>query len=182
MILRNRLLITLKDAPKTKSDNIYKTIVKNLQEYMKRNDYKNIIAASAGFWKQYLEKELTDELKSKTVFAVVSGVNPLALNELVKRPELKKLLSDERGSQELNLVDELLKAISHNTACYGLDDCNSCVEQANIKLLAVSNNLIIKTRQEDKFRYLDKIMKTADSVQADIHIISHKDAMKQQGN
>jgi protein pelota len=171
-----------KDAPTIKSDNIYKTIIKQIQEYLKRADYTAIIAASANFWKTYLEKEIPDELKKKFVFANISVVNKSALNELMKRPELKTLLSKERLMQESNLIDKILEAISKEKAFYGIKDADKSVNEGNIKLILVSNNFIIKTRQNNTFGKLNFIMKTADQNQAELHIISSDDACKQLDN
>lgn len=171
-----------KDAPTIKSDNIYKSIIKQIQEYLKRADYTAIIAASANFWKTYLEKEIPEELKKKFVFANISTVNKSALNELMKRPELKTLLSKERLMQEINFVDKVLGAISKEKAFYGIKEADQKVSEGNAKLLLVSNNFIIKTRQNNTFNKLNSIMKTADQNQAELHIISSDDACKQLDN
>ncbi len=171
-----------KDAPKTKSDNIYKAIIKQIDEYLKRSDYQNIIAASSNFWKEYLMKELSEELKKKTVFATISSVDKNALNELIKRPELKTLLSKERIMQELVFIERVLEALAKEKAFYGIKEAEEKVNEGNIKLLLVSNNFIIKTRQEDSFGKLNYIMRTADKAQAELHIISSDEACKQLDN
>jgi len=171
-----------KDAPTIKSDNIYKSIIKEIQEFTKRTEYTAIIAASANFWKPYLEKEIPDELKKKFVFANISTVNKSALNELMKRPELKVLLSKERLMQEITFIDKILKAIAQEKAFYGIKEADEKVNEGNIKFLLVSNNFIIKTRQNNTFGKLNFIMRTADKSQAELHIVSSEDACKQLDN
>jgi protein pelota len=171
-----------KDAPTIKSNNIYKTIIKQVQEYLKRTEYTAVIAASANFWKSYLEKEIPDELKKKVVFANISTVNKSALNELIKRPELKTLLSKERLMQESNLMDKILEAISKEKAFYGIKEADEKVKEGNSKLLLVSNNFIIKTRQNNTFPTLNFIMRMADKNRIELHIISSEQAAKQLDN
>jgi len=171
-----------KDIQKIKSDNIYKTIVKQIDEYLKRTEYQAIIAGCANFWKQYLEKELTDELKKKVIFATISSIDENGINELIKRPELKQVLQNERMMKELNFIEDLLSAIAKEIACYGIKECEAKVNEGNIKFLLVSNNFIVKTRQQGNFGRLNFIMKTADQLRAELHIVSSDYAMKRLDN
>jgi stalled ribosome rescue protein Dom34 len=84
--------------------------------------------------------------------------------------------------QESNLIDKILEAISKEKAFYGIKDADKSVNEGNIKLILVSNNFIIKTRQNNTFGKLNFIMKTADQNQAELHIISSDDACKQLDN
>ncbi len=166
------------EVSNTKSENIFKLIVKKVQELDSANKYIFIIFASANFWRQYIESELTPELKKKSVFSGISSVSPGAINELLKRPELQKILSEQRVSKELAFIDKLLFAISKDIGHYGFDDVKASVLNGNVKFLIVSNNLIMSFRQSDSFNSLRSIMKTAQDLGAEIHVVSSNQAVK----
>ncbi len=168
-----------KRTPETKVENIYKEISKLIIEYNKTKEYSGIIIGSANFWREYIKKELPEELKKKIVYATVSSVDESAINELIKRPELKTLLEQERMVQELSLIDTIKEAIAKDNAGYGIKDCEKKIAEGNIKLLIVSNNLIKKFRSENKFPILKRLMQTAEKMQAELHIISSDKAAKQ---
>ena len=179
-----------KRIPEQRAENIYKEISKLISDYTKNKDYSGIIIGSANFWRDYIKKELPNELKKKVVYATVSSVDESAISELIKRPELKTLLEQERMVQELSLIDTIKEAISKDNACYGINDCKQKIAEGNIKLLIVSNNLIKKFRLESKdnknkennknnFQELKNLMHTAENMQAELHIISADKAAKQ---
>lgn len=174
--------VSKKDAPDIKSENIYKKIIKQIQEYLKKRDYQNIILGSSNFWKKYIAKELPEELKKKTVYVTVSNIDKAGLNELIKSPELNNLLSEERLVKETSLMEKMLGAIAKEKACYGIKETEQKVTEGNVKVLIVSNNFIMKTRQNNSFRRVNKIMQTADKINAEIHILSSEEASKQLDN
>ena len=72
--------------------------------------------------------------------------------------ELKQVLEKDRTRKDAHLVEEVMEAISKDSACYGLDDCKEKVSLGAVKGLLVSDNFIMKVRQEDNFKKLDNII------------------------
>src|SRR3990167_8146540 len=80
-----------------KKENFYLAVIKKMQEYVERYDIKQIILASPAFWKEDLIKEVKDaELKQKIIPAACSSATKNGIEEVIKRPEVKQALREER--------------------------------------------------------------------------------------
>jgi protein pelota len=160
----------LKQSPK----NFYEEIINTLQEYTKRYTIKHIILASPAFWKEELFKNIKDDqLKTMIVSATCSSCDKGAINEVLKRPEVQTVLQQDRISAEIKLVEQLLSEISkQGAASYGTEETNTAVQAGAAKTLLITDGLIQKTRQDETFKRIDDIMKTADRAGAEICIVS----------
>jgi protein pelota len=154
----------------------YKDIIGKLIEYNKRFEPQNIIIASPSFWKEYLMKEMPDELKQKITLSTCSEVDETAIAEVLQRPELLKVLEHDRAAKELSLVEEVLKAIAQNEACYGLADCKEKIGIGAVKELLVSYSFINKAREESKHMTVEAVMRLAEDTGAKVHILSTEEA------
>jgi len=161
-----------------KTGNFYKDISLQIKEYVDRYKIQNVIIASPAFWKEYLLKELSEEIKKKTISSTISGVDESSFQELLKRPELHKLLENERTSKELQIIDEIMDAIRKEKACYGFDECKQKIEEGATLKLAVSENLIVDMREKGTYFRIDKLLKNAEKVRTKIMIISGKESAK----
>ncbi len=170
--------VAKKDQEGQASGNFYKEIAKKILDYKERLQTTQIIAASPGFWKEYLVKELDDELQKKVTFAACSGVDEKAIEEVVKRPELKVVLDKDRNSREITFIDELLAAIAKDKATYGFNEVLEKINEGNVKTLFVSDNYLQKCREENSYTNLEALMKNAEKVNGTVHILSNEDAMK----
>jgi len=157
---------------KPKGD-FYEKIIKQLEQYDKRYNLDRIIIASPAFWKEDFMKVLKNQsLKSKIVQASCSSADESAFTEVLKRDETKEALKMERISKEIKLVENLLQEISkNNKAVYGLKQTKQAVDCGAVETLLVSDNLIMKLRQEKRFDVLENIMKTVDNSRGKIVII-----------
>src|SRR3989338_11294030 len=91
-----------------KKENFYLAIINKLKEYAERHKIKQIIIASPAFWKEDLMKEVKDsELKQKIILAACSSATKNGIEEVIKRPEVKEALKQERTAKEINKVEEL---------------------------------------------------------------------------
>ena len=163
----------------------YSDIIKQIEEYNKRHNLEKIILASPAFWKEELMKELKDDkLKSKIVLATCSSVGKNGIDEVLKRPETVEALREERAAKEINLVEKLLGEISKegNTA-YGLKEVEQAAIAGAVETLLVTDKLIQKLREQNKYAKLDSIMKAADTSKGSIAIISseHEGGKKLEG-
>jgi protein pelota len=170
-----------KDDSHEKKGDFYKELEKMLSEYQNRYSPTAIIIASPAFWKETLQKQITDPaLKLKIHLATCSSVGIPAIEEVLKRPELARLLKDERAAQESALVEELLSEISkQGMAVYGRKETKEAVNAGAAKCLMVTDELIRKARLEGVFSQLESIMRAAEAMKGDVFIInSDNDAGK----
>ncbi len=157
-----------------KGTDFYKEIEKVMQDYNKKYEPLTIIIASPAFFKEDFVKKVEDDLlKKKFVLSTVHSVTKNALNELLKRPELKEVLKQGRAAKELGLVEELLFEISKDAAAvYGIKQTREASEAGAIQTLLITDNYIQKMREENKFHGVEKIMRTVDESSGKIHIIN----------
>lgn len=165
-----------KEAQASHKEGFYNEIIKKLQDYIERYKINNIIIASPAFFKEDLLKQVKDDsLKKKIVLATCSSVSQNAINEVLKRPEVKQVLSQQRESKELKLIEQLLEEISRQEkAAYGFKETRQAAEAGAIQTLLVTDNLILKMREQGNFEALDSMMKLVDSTKGEIHIINSK--------
>jgi protein pelota len=161
------------DTPQQTS-NFYGDCLDTLTEYVDRYSIKRVIVASPAFWKEEFLKNVKDaSLKKSIVLATSSSSDRSAINEVLKRDEVKAVLAEARISEELKLVESLLSEISkENLAAYGINEVESAVKAGAVKTLLITDAIIRKLREDDDFGRLDGIMRAADRAQAAIHIVS----------
>ena len=158
---------------KTETSDFFKLLIKTILEYDKRHDFSNIVIASPGFWREYVQKIITKDLKKKVVYATCSSVGENGINEVIKRSEVQQVLKQEKFANEIKKVEELLEEISkQGKAEYGLQQIKKVVESGAVSELLITDTLIHKKRQEDKFEEIEKMMRTIDSMKGHVHIIS----------
>jgi len=157
-----------------KKNTFYKEIIKIMEDYDKRYKLDNIILASPAFFKEDLLKELNNqELKKKIVTATCSSVKEDAINEVLKRQEIQKVLKKDRFAKEINLVEKLLKEISkNNLATYSFKETKKATEAGAVSELLITDNFIHNRRQSGKFHEVDKLMKLIEQNRGKITIIS----------
>ena len=158
---------------KTKTGNFYGEVIKKLYDYAERYKIENIILASPAFWKEDLMKNIkNEEIKKKITLAACSCSGKEAIDEVLKRPEVKNVLSQQRVAKELKLVEALLEEISkNNLAVYGLKETEKAVTIGAVEKLLITDKLIQKTRAENKFEKIDQIMKNTESMKGTVNII-----------
>lgn len=157
-----------------KKENFYLAIIKKLAEYVDRHKIKQVIIASPAFWKEDLMKELDDnELRQKIILATCSSATKNGIEEVIKRPEVREAVKQERAAKEMNKVEELFVEIAKsNLAAYGLNETKKAAEIGAVKELLITDNFIQKSRSENFYNEVDKVMKTVDRAKGEIEIIS----------
>lgn len=157
-----------------KKENFYLTIIKKLREYIERYKIKQVILASPAFWKEDLMKELKDnELKQKIILATCSSATKNGIEEVIKRPEVREALKQERTAKEINKVEELFTEIAkNNLAAYGLKETENAAVIGAVKELLITDTFIIKSRNENFYNIVEKIMKIVEKTKGEVEIIS----------
>lgn len=164
-----------KNSPEIiKSSSFYKDMEKLLKEYSEKYQASKIVIGSPAFWKEYLMKEIKEEgLRKKIITASINNTGKAGIGELIRRPEVITALSEDRIVSEINSVERLLTEIKMDgKAAYGMNEVLNAVNAGAVEELLVTDKLIHTKRQDGSYVELDNIMKTANSMQAKVHIIS----------
>ncbi|MCG2791492.1 MAG: mRNA surveillance protein pelota, partial [Actinomycetia bacterium] len=175
-----KLLSHIKGKVQKKQDNekvkstFYGDVIKILEEYVEKYKIEQIILASTSFWKEEIMKDIKEEdLRKKIILATCSSVDKTAINEVLKRPELREALKKDRISRELKLVEELLGEISKNgAASYGIKEVKKTVESGAVKVLMITDSFINKQREKNKYEEVDQLLNLVESMKGSIAIIS----------
>jgi protein pelota len=176
----HELLLQLKgDVPKKNQQNnitkdFQEEIIKNLSSYFQRFQPESIILASPVFYKDDLFKRISSpELRKKIILANSSSVTEKAIDELIKSPELAKVLRNSRTREEQLAVEELLSALNKDLpAVYGEKDVQKAADSGAISALLITDDFIKRRREQKTFLPIEQLMKKVDSFQAKIHFIS----------
>ena len=157
-----------------KKENFYLAIINKIKEYVERHKIKQVIIASPAFWKEDLMKELKDnDLRQKIILATCSSATRNGIEEVIKRPEVREALKQERTAKEINKVEELFTEIAKNSlAVYGLKETGNASSIGAVKELLITDNFIQKSRSENFYFDVERIMKTVDKTKGTIEIIS----------
>jgi len=153
----------------TITGNFYKDLTKSLEEYDERYTPESIILASPAFWKEDLMEEINNEdIKKKIVMASCSSVGKNAIEEILKRPELKEVLKLQRAAEESKLVEALMTEISKDgLAIYGKKEVKGAIDSGNVKMFLITDVFIYKNRED-----AESLMKNAEAVKGEVVVIN----------
>lgn len=158
-----------KKGVETVTDNFYKDLESKLREYEKRLNLDSIIIASPAFWKEEFMKDFSsEEIKKKIVLATCSSVSKNAIEEVIKRPELKEVLRQQRAAEESKFIEELMVEIGKDgLAFYGRAEVRDAIDSGNTRKLLITDAFIYKDRDE-----AERLMKNAEAVKGEVAIIN----------
>lgn len=167
--------VSKKGIEDKKESQFYEQAAQMLADYSKRYNAERIVIASPAFWKDeflaVLKKKYSDVAK-KVVLATCNATGAEGVNEVLKRPEIKTALLQQRVSKEINAVDELMKAISKENAAYGLKDVKEAADSGAVSMLLVTDKFIEKAKLNNTFAEIDSIMRAVDNSKGEIVIVS----------
>ena len=152
----------------------YDDILLVVKEYARRYEVDTIIIASPAFWKDELVKKITDnKLRSKIVLATCSSAKEDAVREILLRPEVLEIVKRERFAQEVRLVEEIFVEIAKDgKVVYGKKEVSNAIQSGAVEKVLVTDKYIHKLHEENKFTELDEMLRAAETMNGDVHIIS----------
>jgi len=161
------------DTPTQVSD-FFSEIIKLLDEYSERYHVKSIILASPAFWKEDLLKKIDDKsLRSKITLATCNAVGKSAIAEILKRPEIKNVLKNERNAFEAEQVERLLETISKNGAVtYGLAATKTAIEAGAVQTFLITTAFINKRKEDNSFGEINQLMLNVEAISGHVVIIN----------
>lgn len=172
------------DRSKHEGD-FYNEIIGQIRIYDSRYSAEHIVIASPAFFKDDLIKSWkNNELKAKIVLSGCSSTGENGINEVLKRTELAKILEDDKASKEMKLVEEILQEISmQGYVAYGLQESKNAIHSGAAKKLILTDIFIQTQREKGNFEEIDKMIKSAEDMKSEIHIISsqHEGGKKLEG-
>lgn len=153
----------------TVTGNFYRDLGGKLEEYWRRMSPDSIIVASPAFWKDDFMKEFrNEEVRKRIVTATCSSVGKNAIEEVIRRPELKEVLRKQRVAEESKFVEKLMAEIGRDgLAAYGRKEVENAVSSGNAERLLITDAFISGSR-----RAAEELMKNAEALKGDVVIIN----------
>ncbi|MCF7861396.1 mRNA surveillance protein pelota [Candidatus Woesearchaeota archaeon] len=154
-------------------EGFYSQLGNILKEYIERYNASKAVVGSPAFFKEDFAKKIDPEIKKKIILATCHDSGKNGVQEILRRPELKKALEDDRVSQEMALVEQLLENISKGKLSgYGIVEVEKHINSGAAQSVIVTEGLIKKMRKDNTYQRLDYMLKNAESIKAEVHIIS----------
>ncbi len=149
----------------------WEELAQHLVEYAQRLSPKYIVVASPAFFKEYVMALLPPEIAKKTVGATISATGEAAMAELVRRPELKQVLEQERFSRESLLMDKLLSAIRSDKAAYGVREVLDLAHTGVLETALVSTSLLQSSRESGTYSSLREALTAIERTKGTVHVL-----------
>ncbi len=155
------------------SKEFYTDVINNIVEYDKRFSFESILIGSPAFWKDEIYKKLTADLRKKVILANCNHVGKSGMNELLKRDEVKKALTESRIGMESSIIEKLLVEISNNgKAVYGFKETKNAVLSGAVEVLMISTKFISSHIENGGYKTVNDLMKAAEKNNGAVKIIN----------
>lgn len=161
--------VNKKAVDETVKSNFYQEIVQTTKELKETKKPSGVVFASPAFWQEYIKKYVEG---FTPIYTTISDVEKTAVRELVGRPELQKLLRNNRAALEIQYIEEIMNALAHDKLAYGDKDVKTAIEQANVKAVFLSQTRIHKEREEETFGATERLLRDAETAGGAVHIMS----------
>ncbi len=168
VLARLRGAVAKKGQEKALTEDFFSKLAKEVEDSFSKLKAEHIIIASPAFWKEEFFEKLSPELRKKSTLATCSGVDEQALNELLKRPELKSALAEAQSKRELELLEKVLLEIKKGgKAAYGLASVKLAAEQGSVEELIVSEEVLEESRE-----VVESLMALVEKAKGRVHVFS----------
>ncbi|MBI4095583.1 MAG: mRNA surveillance protein pelota [DPANN group archaeon] len=158
-----------------KTDNGLGKVIAEILRLNSESNPQTIVIASPIFWKENLLEALKEKdakIEKKIKLEGVSTGTKRALNELINRGVLEKVLKSSQLQKEFELIEELLVEIAKKgLAVYG----KGVIEAVNanaVKILLFTDEIIEKAREKEKFSEFEQLIDKVEAQGGRVHIIS----------
>ncbi|MBI2040730.1 MAG: mRNA surveillance protein pelota [DPANN group archaeon] len=158
-----------------KADNGLGKVIAEILRLNSESNPQTIVIASPIFWKENMLaalKEKDAKIVKKIKLEGVSTGTKRALNELINRGVLEKVLKSSQLQKEFELVEELLVEIAKKgLAVYGKGVIDAVNANA-VKTLLFTDEIIEKAREKEKFGEFEQLIDKVEAQGGRVHIIS----------
>ncbi|MBT6505943.1 pelota family protein, partial [Candidatus Woesearchaeota archaeon] len=153
----------------------YEDINKSLEDIKKNRKITHIIIGCSKIFANEIKKQLGESINKITTFTTTNSITQNGVYEILKNPELKGILKNKNIAENVKLIEEFLLRLSkENKVCYGYKDVKLAAESGAIETLIISDNLIFKYQEKEKYNLINDILKKVSNTKGNIKIINSK--------
>lgn len=154
------------------ASNFFEDVAKIINDYKEKHNINIVVIGTINFWRKKIETEIK-KYNLKTIYCDCHNDGNSAIQEIIKREEVKAALIEEQSIEEFSLIENLLIEISkEGLYAYGINEVNLASETGAIKDLLITDKFISKHREAGTFQQIETIIKSTDISKGNIHIIS----------
>ncbi|MBT7296145.1 pelota family protein, partial [Candidatus Woesearchaeota archaeon] len=154
----------------------YEDINKSLEDIKKNRKITHIIIGCSKIFANEIKKQLGESINKITTFTTTNSITQNGVYEILKNPELKGILKNKNIAENVKLIEEFLLRLSkENKVCYGYKDVKLAAESGAIETLIISDNLIFKYQEKEKYNLINDILKKVSNTKGNIKIINSKE-------
>ncbi len=148
----------------------YKEFFREVFSILKsKSDVDNIVVAGPGFAKEEFLKEVKKEdpeLAKKIILESCSHTGSVGISEVIKRGVLERVSRDSRISEETRIVEDFFGELSKDgLVTYGKKEIEKALNMGAVEKLIITEGLV---------RENEELLKKAEKIRAEIHIISEE--------
>ncbi len=162
----------------------YAKVTKAIMQFAEQFKPVSIVIAGPGFAKEHLKKYISSkkwEPNDKIVLESASYGNINGIYEIVKKGVIAKIFRKSRVIREIEAVNELLAQLAKNPkmVTYGEEQVKKAVLYGAVKKLLIASKKIREATLEER-REIEKMIKTAEEMRAEILIVDEEHMSGQQ--
>ncbi len=152
-------------------DNAYNSFLDEVAKSIKEKvNNKPVIIAGPAFYPDELIKRLKG-LRVIKAHCYHQGI--VGAKELINNGVINELLKNNEVIIETRLVNEFLKRVNKDSkVCYGFSDVQRAVNEGRVSDLLISESLIKSFREGKRFKELETLINTAESIKSRVEFIS----------
>ena len=167
-----------KNIPGKKDENFekrrseyYVHIAKELERIAEERKLNMVLAGGNVVVIASLKKSLSKGTKIKTVH--ISSTSRSGIHEMLKRGYVEELSKDLRFAHEARIIEELLARMGKKSkVALGIKEVEEKILAGAVELLLLTDNLLVKSRQDGTYKNLENLMKTCEKLGGEVDIIS----------
>ena len=145
-----------------------------IKDFINR-DYENIILAGPSQFKDRLSKYIKDKEGTKTIVFSFPDVNTSAVERAIKEVYKQSVLESSELGRENDLITKLLENIDKQQKfAYGFESVHNSINSGSCEKLLISTKLIQERREDGTYEDLSNLMRMAEDIRAELHIINSK--------
>ncbi len=151
----------------------YRDVAEFMSNIAEKEGIQAIIIAGAGFEKENFYGFISEKYPKLRELSVVENIGSqgrTGINEVMKRPVIRKLAEELGSVKDVRMVNELLEHIGRGTGLgiYGIGDIENAANIGAIEKLLVCDDFLQKERER-----IEIIIKNVKSTKGRFHIVNH---------
>ncbi|MDD4353268.1 MAG: hypothetical protein PHN56_02300 [Candidatus Nanoarchaeia archaeon] len=160
-----------------------KTLLSTINELAKNRQAKAVLIGATMNLIDAMKSKIIeyDYLKNKSSFVKINYSNKNGIKEIINSGEAQKSIEQSQYYEQQLLINKLLELISKSkNSTYGYKFVKEAINKGAVQELLISTNFIKKAKEQNFFKELDNLIKTAAELNANLSIVNSDSELGEQ--